>query len=193
VAHGVGRLTAYGHSWVDGDGASGRAHTVAALVAAGLGLELDNRAVGGSGSTATAEVVRAGPPAAGGVVLVMTGLNDGRLHGPTPRALEAYADALRTILVTVREAVPDAVVVTVEQPRLVDYARHAPHDQGSHDVVDLLNETLRRVAAEHPGVLVVPVPGWDAATMLADDTVHPNDAGHAYLATAVLEAVRAAR
>jgi lysophospholipase L1-like esterase len=188
----VTRLTAYGHSWVDGDGASDRGRTMAALVAAELGLELDNRAVGGSASTATAALVRARPPAPGAVVLVMTGLNDGRLHGPAPEALAAYADALDTILAVVARSAPGARLVTVEQPRLVDYSLHAPHDQGSDDVVDALNDTLRRVAAEHPGVLVVPVPGWDAETMLADDTVHPNDAGHAYLARAVVEAVRAA-
>jgi lysophospholipase L1-like esterase len=188
----VDRLTAYGHSWVDGDGASDRGRTMAALVADGLGLTLDNRAVGGSGSTATAEVVVARPPSGSRVVLVMTGLNDVRLLGDDPAALAGYAAAMGTILATVRRAVPEALVVVVEQPHLVDYSWHAPHDRGSDALVDALDATLRDVAAEHPGVLLVPVPAWDAATMLAADTVHPNDAGHAYLASAVVEAVRAA-
>lgn len=183
-------LTAYGHSWIDGDGASDPSRCLVRLAASALGLEADNRGVGGSRSTATAQLVVARPPAGSRVVLVMTGLNDVRLHGRA--ALAPYADAIDTILTTVRRAVPEALVVTVEQPRLVDYSRHAPHDRGSDDLVDALNATLRTVAGAHPGVLVVPVPGWDRETMLAPDTVHPDDAGHAYLAAAVVEAVRAA-
>jgi lysophospholipase L1-like esterase len=186
----VDRLTAYGHSWVDGDGASDPRRTLAVLVADALGLTLDNRAVGGSRSTATADLVATRPPSPSRVVLLMTGLNDVRLLGDA--GPPEVATAVRTILTAVHQAVPQALVVVVEQPHLADYSRHAPHDRGSDALVDALNATLRDVAAEHPGVLLVPVPAWDAATMLAADTVHPNDAGHAYLASAVVEAVRAA-
>jgi len=34
------------------------------------------------------------------------------------------------------------------------------------------------------------VPDWDRTTMLAEDTVHPNDIGHAVLGEAVANAYR---
>jgi lysophospholipase L1-like esterase len=183
------RLTAYGHSWIDGDGASERARTLVALVAQALGLEADNRGVGGSHSPETAALVRARPPEPSALLLLMTGLNDARLHGDDPAALAEYGAAVDAILAELRTACPDAVVVAIEQPHLVDYSLHAPHDQGSDALVDAYNATLGQVAGAHPGTLLVRVTGWDARTMLADDTVHPNDAGHAQIARAVVDAV----
>jgi len=43
---------------------------------------------------------------------------------------------------------------------------------------------LRRAAAEDPRVVLAEADDWDPHRMLADDTVHPNDAGHACLARA---------
>ncbi|MET4589702.1 SGNH/GDSL hydrolase family protein [Arthrobacter sp. 754] len=185
-------MVAYGHSWVDGDGASAATSCLAALVAAGLDLELDNRGVGGSSSTGTAALVRAYPPPPARLYLLMTGLNDLRLGGDAASAQQGYTDALRTIFAAFREAAPDALVVALAQPPLLDFSLHAPHNLGSNVLVDSYNSELRRVAAGFPHVVVVEPAGWDAGTMLDEDTVHPNDAGHRCLARAAVGAATAA-
>ena len=185
-------MVSYGHSWIDGDGASGPASCLAARVAAGLGLDLDNRGVGGSSSTGTAALVQADPPPGADLYLLMTGLNDLRLGGDTPSYLGQYADALRTVLAGFSEAAPDALVVAIAQPHLLDFSLHAPHNRGSNALVDTYNELLRRVAGEYSQVVVAEAAGWNAATMLDADTVHPNDAGHQCLAGAAVAAATAA-
>jgi hypothetical protein len=44
------------------------------------------------------------------------------------------------------------------------------------------------VADRHRQAVLVHVDGWDPTTMLDDDTVHPNDLGHATLAAAACRA-----
>ena len=188
----VRRMVSYGHSWIDGDGASSPATCLAALTAELLGLELDNRGVGGSSSTGTAALVQADPPPPADLYLLMTGLNDLRLGGDAPSALGDYADSLRTVLDAFTRAAPDALVVAVAQPHLVDFSLHAPHNRGSNTLVDIYNRELRTVAARYPRVVVAEPDGWDAASMLDADTVHANDAGHACLARAAARAATAA-
>jgi lysophospholipase L1-like esterase len=185
-------MVSYGHSWVDGDGASTRSSSLAVLAAEQLGLELDNRGVGGSSSTGTAALTLASPPPPAALYLVMTGLNDLRLGGDAPSSLEQYVEALQAIFGAIRQSSPDALVVALAQPHLVDFRLHAPHNRGSNALVDTYNQELRRVAAAHPGVVVVEPDGWDAASMLDPDTVHPNDAGHLCLARAAVGAVTSA-
>lgn len=185
-------MVSYGHSWVDGDGASTRASCLAALVAAQLGLELDNRGVGGSSSTGTAALTLAAPPPPAVLYLVMTGLNDLRLGGDAPSSLDQYGNALRTILGTIRQSSPDALVAALAQPYLLDFSLYPPHNLGSNALVDTYNAALRKVCAEHRNVVVVEPADWDAASMLDPDTVHPNDAGHRCLARAAVGAVTAA-
>jgi lysophospholipase L1-like esterase len=185
-------MVSYGHSWVDGDGASRGASCLAALVARRLRLELDNRGVGGSSSTGTAALVQSAAPPPAVLYLVMTGLNDLRLGGDSASALTQYRASLRTILAACRDAAPDALVVALAQPHLLDFSLHAPHNRGSNALVDTYNDALRDASAAQPGVLVVEPDGWDASIMLDADTVHPNDAGHACLARAAVAAVTAA-
>ena len=185
-------MVSYGHSWVDGDGASGPDACLAAQVAAGLGLELDNRGVGGSSSTGTAALVQAAPPPPAALYLLMTGLNDLRLAGDAASALEQYAAALRTVFAAFGQAAPDALVVALAQPPLLDFSLHAPHNLGSNALVEAYNDGLRRVAAEFQRVVVAEAAGWNAGTMLDADTVHPNDAGHSCLARAAVRTVTAA-
>ena len=118
----------------------------------------------------------------------MTGLNDARRHGRSSRALDSYTAALHTIFQALAAAEPGALVTCLEQPHLVDYSQHAPHDHGSDAEIDAYNQRLRVVAGDHPRVLIAVATDWDPSTMLAADTVHPNDAGHLELARAVVRA-----
>ncbi len=178
-------LTAYGHSWVRGSGATAPERGFVDLVARSFDLWVDNRGVSGTLSTQTAELVcRAAPPFSA-AYLVMTGLNDSRLHGGSPRALGEYGSALDAILRALLLASPEATIAVVEQPRLLDYSGYAPHDRGTDELVDRFNDVLRQVVARSDRAVAVPVDGWDVSAMLDVDTVHPNDMGHAEIARAV--------
>ncbi|GAB3525364.1 SGNH/GDSL hydrolase family protein [Arthrobacter monumenti] len=182
-------LYAYGHSWIDGDGAGEPSRCLVDMVAAQLGATAENRGVGGSLSTATADLVTAEPPGYADIFVLMTGLNDARLYGPSTTAVRQYADALAVIFEAFRNANGSAFVVAVEQPYLLDYSGHAPHNVGSSAAVDAYNARLREVSAAHTGTRLVVVDDWNPRTMLSNDAVHPNDAGHACIAAAVIRAV----
>ena len=190
-------MVAYGHSWVQGDGASDPRHRMVDLVARSLALSPCNLGVGGSSTTETATHIAKCPPPSAQLYLLLAGLNDARLYGKAREGLARYAEALRSIVEACRSSAPLATIVVVEQPHLLDYSRYPPHDQGSDDAVDLYNAALRRVARQlvspSHAVLVARAAQWDQATMLADDTVHPNDAGHAELARSVTDTVVAYR
>jgi lysophospholipase L1-like esterase len=186
------RMVSYGHSWVDGDGASSTAASLAARVARELELELDNRGVGGSSSSGTAALVAADPPPPAVLYLLMTGLNDLRLGGDAASAVQGYCDALEAIFGAFTRAAPGAVVVALAQPHLLDFSLHAPHNRGSNALVDAYNRELRRIAAGHPNVRVAEAADWDPDAMLDADTVHANDAGHHCLARAAVAAATAA-
>ncbi|MGC5022444.1 SGNH/GDSL hydrolase family protein [Micromonospora sp. DT47] len=181
-------LIAYGHSYVQGDGASAASRRFVDLAAAKLGCVLKNNGVGGSFSTQTAALVRVNPPAVADIYVLMTGVNDARLHGWRMEALAQYTSALETIFDAFGEANPLARVIAVEQPSLSDYSQHAPYDKGSDALVDVYNQRLREVAAQYPRVALTPVGAWDKTLMVAADTVHPNDLGHRAIADAVCHA-----
>jgi len=186
----TGRLTAYGHSWVAGEGASEESLGFGELAAHRLGMVADNRGVGGSSTPETAGLIARHPPPGSELYVVMSGLNDARRDGADPRALEVYGVALASIFEGLARANPASVIVAVEQPHLLDYSLHPPHHRGSNEVLDAYNDRLRAVASDSPCVVLASVTGWDPATMLTDDTVHPNDAGHARMTQAVLNASR---
>jgi len=183
-------LTAYGHSWVTGEAASDPSRGFVEAAARELGLDAINLGVGGSASAYTADNVSRQPAPESGAYVVMTGLNDARRYGDSPESLASYVAALRMIFDALGDASPAAPVVAVAQPRLLDYSLHAPHDRGSDLTIDLYNDRLRIVVERSPQVVLVAARGWNPAAMLAEDTVHPNDAGHAELARAVVRALR---
>jgi lysophospholipase L1-like esterase len=108
---------------------------------------------------------------------------------PIPPTCCTASRALRAIFRAFHAANPAALTVTVEQPHLANYSLHAPHDRGSDEIIDAYNRRLRAVAGRH-GVVLASVTGWNPGTMLSADTVHPNDAGHAQVADAVVRAVQ---
>jgi lysophospholipase L1-like esterase len=188
-------LSAYGHSWVYGTGARRHSEGFVELAARELGLRLDNQAESGSLSTETARLVVARPPRPADVFVLMTGFNDARLHGPHPDGRRRYAEALDVIFHALHKAESRAVLLAIEQPYVEDYSGHAPYDKASDAIVDEYNAILRSTVERFPpGARTVPVTGWDATTMLAEDNVHPNDRGHGVLAGCLVDAVtRSAR
>jgi lysophospholipase L1-like esterase len=191
VPTGPGTVGAYGHSWVFGTGSTRRDRGFCSLTARALRLRPDNRAESGSRSTETARLVVASPPPPADLFVLMTGLNDARLHGISPAAREAYDDALAVVFRAFHQASPAAPVLALEQPYIGDYSAYEPFHRASDAVIDAYNATLRQAASRHLPAPVVAIEGWRVDTMVSADGVHPNDAGHAYLAQAVVRAVRA--
>jgi lysophospholipase L1-like esterase len=74
------------------------------------------------------------------------------------------------------------------------YAADGPMwNHGSDDAVKSINQMMREVAATYASVSVVNLDAYDPSTMTSDDLVHPNDAGHAFLANAFLRAIAVAK
>jgi len=187
----VNDLTAYGHSWVQGDGASQPERRFVDVAARTLDVVPTNLGVGGSASSDVHTLLQREPPPVSRLYLVMTGLNDARLDGASPAALESYTAALQVIFGAFYDVNPAGRTIAVEQPHLIDYSLHARHNRGSDAAIDAFNVGLRAVARRSARVVLATVTGWDPPTMLAADTVHPNDAGHGQLARAVIDAVAA--
>jgi len=185
-------LVAYGHSWVAGDGATTSERVLVDVAARQLGLEPVKLGVGGSHSVQTAELVRQRGAPEAACYLLMTGLNDARFHGIDQSALERYSHAVQTVVGRCLGAASDAVVLVIEQPPLLDYSRHAPHDKGSTTAVEEYNTRQRQALAGLDRVAMVHIHAWDPRTMLDDDTVHPNDRGHAAIGMAAAAAYRSA-
>lgn len=186
------RLAAYGHSWVAGAGASRPDRCLVDTAALLLEMTPINRGVGGTSSAQTAELIRRDGAAPADAYLIMTGLNDARLHGLNPAALDAYTRALKAVVDTCGAQTTRAPVLLVEQPPLDDYSKHEPHNRGSTAAVAAYNQRMHKVAARHWQTALVKVTDWDAWSMLASDTVHPNDLGHATIGAAVARTHQAA-
>jgi len=188
----IPRLVAYGHSWVAGDGATRPERRLVDVAAGQLHLEPVNLGVGGSASAQTAELVRRTAVPCAAAYVLMTGLNDARLHGVDPAALRRYTHAVATVVGRCLDAAPDGVVLVVEQPPLADYSGYAPHNKGSTAAVVRYNTGQRRILAGLERVVMVHVDGWDPYTMLDEDMVHPNDRGHGAIGAAIAGAYRSA-
>jgi lysophospholipase L1-like esterase len=189
----VSVLAAYGHSWVQGSAAATTAKRFVNLATSRLGLALENKGVGGALSTETAGILSARPPAAAEFYVLMTGLNDARRYGWRSTALDDYRSALVTILDAFIAANPRSLVVTVAQPHLCDYSQHPPYDRSCDELLDAYNRQLEAVTNSYPQVTLATAERWDKRSMLAMDTVHPNDLGHYELSRAVGRVLEASR
>lgn len=184
----LGRLAAYGHSYVQGAAATAPSRRFVNIASSKLGCAFDNNGVGGSLSTDTVRLVTTNPPPPAEYYLLMTGLNDARLYGGELTGIRTYATALAAVFEAFEMVNPSSQVIAVEQPYLCDYSQHSPYDKGSDALVDAYNRQLREVAASYASVVLARVGFWNKRTMIAADTVHPNDLGHREIARAVCQA-----
>ena len=179
------RLAAYGHSWVAGDSASSPERRLVNIAARILDMSPVNLGVSGSSSKQTVRLVRQAGVLEAEAYLFLAGLNDARMHGQDPDALDDYTLALGSLLDACTMATPGSLVLLIEQPPLIEYRLHPPYNRGSTAAIDAYNERMRQVATRYPKAVVVRVPSWNAWSMLAEDTVHPNDLGHRTIGVAV--------
>jgi lysophospholipase L1-like esterase len=178
-------LYVYGHSFAAGHGIEPWPE----VVARALGLPLVNLGKAGDLLHQTVRLAKphASRPNNDDVVLVEAGLNDVRCHGADPRwraACERRVDRIRT-----RLAAYGATVHVLADPPLLDWT--SPGTGAGRGSDEAWAEYHAALMAR-PGTIDL-TPGWDRRTMISPDRVHPNEAGVAALAAAVLAGLRAQR
>jgi len=117
------------------------------------------------------------------VAVIETGLNDVRMSGASPDAVLRYGQDLTSML----EHLKSIPVVLVVEPGIAaaGWPKYAPFDKGTPAALATYDTKLAEVAAEFPNASVVDVRSTWSAGDTAVDMIHPNDAGHAVIASAV--------
>lgn len=175
---GVKRLVVYGHSMPEGGGASNPSLAYPVLAAEQLGLQLVNRAVGGTSAANATKVMESSPPAGPhDAVVLHTGMNDIFRRGDA--AVGHGRQAIRHFL----EGTADAgrrVIVLECQPGAWKYT---PPHRNLQTAYEAWNAMLRQEASAWPDVqLLDTCETWNPRMFTNVQRYHPNDDGHARLA-----------
>ena len=183
---GLKRLVVYGHSMPDGGGASDVRLGYAEVAEDLTKLKLDNRSVGGTIASTTANTV-AEYPAAGprDAVVIHTGMNDIFREGEG--AVELGRAAIQRILYATAKAKQRVLVLECQPSDWMD----TPPAQDLQTAYDAWNTMLREEASGQPGVNVLDTcESWDPAAYTDSPQYHPNDDGHALIAEELNELLR---
>lgn len=130
----------------------------------------------------------------GVTVATVTSMNTtmGIDYGAAVIALSGLGSGTHTIRITLTSGTwlgVDAAFIPSESPTpTVMVGEGAPTAGGYTSLGSSWLPILSSVTAEFSHALYVTPSGWDGATMLREDGLHPNDKGASYLATAVLDA-----
>jgi len=172
----AGRESVIGERWPD-------------RIAAGLRrvnpqLVYENLAVDGADSAEVLEQVPAATALQPDLVTVICGANDVLL---TVRPdVEGYEERFAQILAALRGALPEAAIVTGTAPESWHFMDLRPRTRKRiADATEALNGATRRIAAEHEGVLCLPVAGHPALedpANYAADGLHASQRGHELIA-----------
>jgi lysophospholipase L1-like esterase len=178
-------LYVYGHSFVAGHGIE----PWPVAVADALGLPLVNLGKAGDLVHQTARLAKphGGRPDQRDTVLVECGGNDVRCHGDDRRWLAAFERRIDRIRAQL--GAHGATVHLLADPPLLDWS--SPGTGAGRGSDEMWAEYHAAVMAR-PGAFDLTV-GWDRHTMISPDRVHPNEAGVAALAAAVLAGLAAHR
>ena len=175
---GIERLVVYGHSMPEGGGASEPSRSYAVLTAEALGVELVNRAVGGSGAANATKTMQAARPAGpNDAVVLHTGMNDIFRRGDA--AVGRGRQAILSFLAGTADA-GRRVIVLECQPGSWKYT---PKGRNLQTAYDAWNDMLREEAAGSQDVRVLDTcAAWNPRRFTSLEKYHPNDEGHARMA-----------
>lgn len=111
------------------------------------------------------------------VIFMLSGYNDMRL-GTDPFVFgDTLRDTLSLIPSTKKIYIGNCLKMLPEA-----YGLHAPHNHGSDARVALFNEIIAEVVSEFPNATLVDLSDYDPTYLTDSDLVHPNQAGHDYIA-----------
>jgi lysophospholipase L1-like esterase len=178
-------LYAYGHSFVAGHGIE----PWPVAVARELGLPLVNLGKPGDLLHQTVRLAKPhrGRPNAEDVVLVELGDNDVRCHGDDRGWLARFERRMDRLVA--RLSAHGATVFLLADPPLLDWSSPGT---GAGRGSDAMWAEYHAAVMARPNAIDLTA-GWDRHTMISPDRVHPNEAGVAALAAAVVAGVRARR
>ena len=176
---GIKRLVVYGHSMPAGRGASDPSKGYAVLAAKELGLKLVDRAVGGTSAANATKTMEASPPAGPhDAVVLHTGLNDIFRRGY--KAVGHGRQAIRHFLEGTSDAGRRVIVLECQVPSW----KWTPAGHIMQPAYKAWNAMLRQEAARWPDVrLLDTCEVWNPRQFTNAGQYHPNDAGHARLAS----------
>ena len=179
-------VIAYGHSYISG--VPGQPPPWPRLLAADLGRPLVEIAHGGDVAARCLARMEAAAdqPIDSDVVVWECDLNDARRWGSDPEHLASFRRTFAAAVGRMRHG----KVIVVEDPPITGWGLYPPFNHGSVAALDAYNAIIEQSVM--PPVQVVKVLGWNPATMLARDAVHPNDTGKRAIAETVAAAVRSA-
>lgn len=179
-------VIAYGHSYISG--VPGQPPPWPRLLAADLGRPLVEIAHGGDVAARCLSRMEAAAdqPIDSDVVVWECDLNDARRWGTDPGHLASFRRTFAAAVGRMRHG----KVIVVEDPPITGWGLYPPFNHGSVAALDAYNAIIEQSVT--PPVQVVKVLGWNPATMLARDAVHPNDTGKRAIAETVAAAVRSA-
>ena len=175
---GIRRLVVYGHSMPEGGGASDPSLGYPVVAAEMLGLQLVNRAEGGTGAANATKTMEAAPPAGPhDAVVLHTGMNDIFRRGG--KAVGRGRQAIRHFLAGTAGA-GRRVVILECQPGSWKYT---PPGRNLQHAYESWNTMLRQEAARASDVDVLDTcASWDPQRFTNVRRYHPNDVGHARMA-----------
>lgn len=195
----VTRLVTFGHSWVEGRYPDPLVVPWPERVAAAHGLELDNRAAGGTESPEIARAVAAYEFTPQDEVVIATMLNDVRARGAA--GLKRYRRHVRLMLDHLAGAAgsPSRIVLLVDAPIALwrgNPSLFAGYDQGSNRALAAYARALRTLASRSEyralNLRVVDLRRrWDVSVDIGPDGVHPAETGTKRIARIVRRALDA--
>jgi lysophospholipase L1-like esterase len=180
----AGRESAPGERWPD--------RLAAGLRAVNPNLTYANLAVDGAGSAAVLEQVPAAIEREPDLVTVICGANDVLLT--TRPDVEGYERRFAEILGRLREALPEAAILTATAPEGWQFMELRPRTRArlTRALTDL-NAATRAVAARHdvPCLVVAGHPGLSERDNFSADGLHPSARGHERAAREIALSLRA--
>lgn len=180
------RIVFYGHSMPTGGGASDPTLGYAEVAAESSGLQLLNRAEGGTMSGTAADAMAAFPKAGPrDVVVIHTGMNDIFRRGDD--AVLKGRESVRQMLAGTVGAKQRILILECQPASWLD----TPPAIDLQAPYEAWNEMLREEAAASSGVEVLDTCAeWDPEVYTDTPKYHPNDDGHALIAEEIVAALR---
>jgi lysophospholipase L1-like esterase len=156
--------------------------------------------LGGWAGTSGTRVVRDVIDLKPSVVTVMLGMNDGGYKELDQERLERFTAGYRTIVMTIRKALPDARIYLIRSSPFDDITRPPGFGKGYDAVLKQLGDAVTAIGADlhlevidfgerlDRGLSATSQDNADLAGLILPDRVHPSPGGHLVMGACLLQA-----